>query len=72
MEEKKQRIAERKMAEATTEATTSKTEAGTPEQPPKELKIEVHATAVHHAEKLEPKVAHVQSHEFSHSQAVRL
>ena len=37
-----------------------------------QLKIEVHATATHHeAERqLEPKVAHSQSHDFSHGQAV--
>ena len=35
----------------------------------KELKIEVHATAVHH-EKVAPIVAHAQSHEISHNQAV--
>lgn len=36
-----------------------------------QLKIEVHATATHHeAEKqLTPKVAHSQSHDFSHGQA---
>merc|ERR1719367_2696830 len=32
------------------------------------IKVEVHATAVHH-ELLEPKVAHAQAHEISHSQA---
>ena len=42
---------------------------GAPVEPAKELKIEVHATAVHH-EKLEPIVAHAQSHEISHNQAV--
>ena len=36
----------------------------------KPLKIEVHATAMHH-EQLVPKVAHSQNHEFSHNQAVR-
>jgi amyloid beta A4 protein len=41
---------------------------GAPVEPAKELKIEVHATAVHH-EKLEPIVAHAQSHEISHNQA---
>ena len=37
-----------------------------------QLKIEVHATATHHEaeQHLEPKVAHAQNHEFSHSQAV--
>ena len=39
---------------------------GAPVEPAKELKIEVHATAVHH-EKLEPIVAHAQSHEISHN-----
>ena len=33
--------------------------------------VEVHATAVHH-EILEPKVAHAQQHEISHSQAVSM
>merc|ERR1712203_1352590 len=32
------------------------------------IKVEVHATAVHH-ELLEPKGAHAQAHEISHSQA---
>ena len=35
----------------------------------KPLKIEVHATAMHH-EQLVPKVAHSQTHEFGHNQAV--
>ena len=37
-----------------------------------QLKIEVHATATHHEaeQQLEPKVAHSQSHEFSHDHAV--
>ena len=34
----------------------------------KELKIEVHATAVHH-EKLDPIVAHAQNHDLSHESA---
>merc|ERR1712029_438078 len=34
----------------------------------KELKIEVHATAVHH-EQIQPIVAHAQSHEISHEHA---
>jgi len=62
--------------------TSSQTEAST--QPPvvtteastiveakdesKSLKIEVHATALHH-EQIAPKVAHSQTHEFSHNQA---
>ena len=36
-----------------------------------DIKVEVHATAVHHDQVLEPKVAHAMSHEISHSQAVR-
>ena len=35
----------------------------------KPLKIEVHATAMHH-EQLIPKVAHSQTHDFGHNQAV--
>ena len=35
-----------------------------------DIKVEVHATAVHHDQVLEPKVAHAMSHEISHSQAV--
>ena len=34
------------------------------------IKVEVHATAVHHDQVLEPKMAHAMSHEISHSQAV--
>jgi len=33
------------------------------------IKVEVHATAVHHDQVLEPKMAHAMSHEISHSQA---
>ena len=40
-------------------------------EPAKELKIEVHATAVHH-EQLQPVVAHAQAHEISHEHAVSL
>ena len=32
--------------------------------------LQVHATAVHHDQVLEPKLAHAMSHEISHSQAV--
>ena len=35
-----------------------------------DIKVEVHATAVHHDQVLEPKMAHAMSHEISHSQAV--
>jgi len=34
-----------------------------------DIKVEVHATAVHHDQVLEPKMAHAMSHEISHSQA---
>ena len=98
MEEKRQRIEERKklMASTTTatksvekpddtkgsKVTTKKNDGSvskaTPNQANKEelrqpqLKIEVHATATHHEaeQQLEPKVAHSQSHDFSHGQAV--
>ena len=35
-----------------------------------DIKVEVHATAVHHDQVVEPKMAHAMSHEISHSQAV--
>ena len=35
-----------------------------------DIKVEVHATAVHHDQQLQPKVAHARAHEISHSQAV--
>jgi hypothetical protein len=81
MEEKKQRVAERKVATATMTAAAMEDKAATKKMilddapttssspKAKELKIEVHATAVHH-EKLEPIIAHSQSHEISHNQAV--
>merc|ERR1719189_1141583 len=34
-----------------------------------DIKVEVHATAVHHDQQLQPKVAHARAHEISHSQA---
>ena len=40
-----------------------------PKEAVKPLKIEVHATAMHH-EQLVPKVAHSQTHDFGHNQAV--
>ena len=40
-------------------------------EPAKELKIEVHATAVHH-EQIQPVVAHAQAHEISHEHAVSI
>ena len=98
MEEKRQRIEERKklMASTTTatksvekpednkgsKITTNKKDGSvSPATPNQEnelrqpqLKIEVHATATHHEaqQHLEPKVAHSQSHEFSHGQAVSI
>ena len=87
MEEKRQRIEARKAMMAPTTSTKSAEKPKEDKKVPKkattpkkeelkkpELKIEVHATATHHeAEKhLEPKVAHSQSHEFSHGQAVSL
>ena len=56
-------------SEDSTTAASAPAAVGTAVEPAKELKIEVHATAVHH-EKLEPIVAHAQSHEISHNQAV--
>jgi len=55
-------------SEDSTTAASAPAAVGTAVEPAKELKIEVHATAVHH-EKLEPIVAHAQSHEISHNQA---
>ena len=76
--EKKQRVSEsKKMATTVTtgkvEETPKLMEAPTstpaaPHMDSKELKIEVHATAVHH-EKLEPIVAHAQTHELHHDSA---
>merc|ERR1712073_102143 len=81
IEEKKQRIASEKKttsksqsgegkvpSEESTTVASAPAAVGTAVEPAKELKIEVHATAVHH-EKLEPIVAHAQSHEISHNQA---
>jgi len=77
-ERERERIEEKKQREA--EKTTSKVSAEIPEsttlpspainevEPAKELKIEVHATAVHH-EQLQPVVAHAQAHEISHEHA---
>merc|ERR1719507_1727038 len=101
MEEKRQRIEERKklMASTTTatksvekpedtkgsKVTTKKKDSSDSPTTPNhvkgssnkeelrepQLKIEVHATATHHEaeQQLEPKVAHSQSHEFSHDHA---
>lgn len=77
--EKKERIKEKKVEatveviEAVTEEVVAVEESETEAVPPKvsggDIKVEVHATAVHHDQQLEPKVAHAQAHEISHSQA---
>lgn len=85
MEEKHQRIEERKEKEATTQATTaaeiheniaSSIDDGEEDidgaEAKKSLKIEVHATATHHHEQVEPINSHAQNHEISHNQAVSL
>ncbi len=76
MEEKRERVHERKTTateEAPTTAETTTTEGAPPKQTPVErensLKIEVHATATHH-KRLEPVVAHAQTHDLSHNQQV--
>merc|ERR1739838_656459 len=68
IEEKKQRVASEKKSDKPTKDSNKIELVSAPVEPAKELKIEVHATAVHH-EKLEPIVAHAQSHEISHNQA---
>ena len=40
----------------------------TQEEKEKSLKVEVHATAVHHEHHVEPKIAHAQAHDFSLNQ----
>merc|ERR1712128_322901 len=75
-EEKNEKIKEKKAEEAIEAVTEQVIEVETVETepaPPKEIsgdiKVEVHATAVHHDQQLEPKIAHAQTHEISHSQA---
>lgn len=66
-----------KGSKVTTKKNDGSVSKATPNQANKEelrqpqLKIEVHATATHHEaeQQLEPKVAHSQSHDFSHGQA---
>ncbi len=84
MEEKRERVDERKKNMMTsTVATTLAKESEENEvetndelkdkviEPKKTLRIEVHATATHHAaEHIEPVVAHAQAHQFSHNQGV--
>ena len=77
LEEKKQRESEKTTSKAEEvkaeaekeESTTLPSPAINEVEPAKELKIEVHATAVHH-EQIQPIVAHAQSHEISHEHAV--
>jgi len=49
-------------------STDSPAEALTTEDASKTLKVEVHATAVHHERHIEPKISHAQAHDFSHNQ----
>merc|ERR1719400_112223 len=72
-EEKQERERKEEAVELVTEEVVSEAdnqEGQTEPALPKDesIKVEVHATAVHH-ELLEPKVAHAQAHEISHSQA---
>jgi amyloid beta A4 protein len=73
-EEKDQRVKEKKAQEieAVTEPVAEIETVETEPAPSKisgDIKVEVHATAVHHDQQLEPRVAHAQAHEISHSQA---
>ncbi len=74
-EDKDMKSTSQAMASSVVEAEVKLADSTTPpsapavEEPARELKIEVHATAVHH-EQVEPIVAHAQSHEISHNQAV--
>merc|ERR1712209_315829 len=52
-----------------TVATESNTEKQAVVEDRGDIKVEVHATAVHHDQVVEPRVAHAMSHEISHSQA---
>merc|ERR1712106_403190 len=65
-EEKNEKIKEKKAEEA---VETVETEPAPPKEISGDIKVEVHATAVHHDQQLEPKIAHAQTHEISHSQA---
>jgi len=75
-EEKNEKIKEKKAEEAieavtelVAEIETVETEPAPPKEISGDIKVEVHATAVHHDQQLEPKIAHAQTHEISHSQA---
>merc|ERR1712012_736042 len=52
-----------------TVATESSTEKQAVVEDRGDIKVEVHATAVHHDQVVKPRVAHAMSHEISHSQA---
>ena len=80
-QEKREKVQEKKVeeldaVEALTERVVAFETVETESTPAKEemvsgdIKVEVHATAVHHDQVLEPKMAHAMSHEISHSQAV--
>ena len=79
-QEKSEKVQEKKVeeldaVEAVTERLVAFETVETESTPAKEvvsgdIKVEVHATAVHHDQVLEPKMAHAMSHEISHSQAV--
>merc|ERR1712025_1269219 len=77
-EEKSEKVQEKKIeeldaVEALTERVVAFETVETESTPAKEemvsgdIKVEVHATAVHHDQVLEPKMAHAMSHEISHS-----
>lgn len=78
-EEKNEKIKEKKAEEAIEAVTeqvaaveTVETEPAPAKEISGDIKVEVHATAVHHDQQLEPKIAHAQAHEISHSQAVSI
>ena len=60
------------VTEQVAEIETVETEPAPPKEISGDIKVEVHATAVHHDQQLEPKIAHAQTHEISHSQAVSI
>ena len=77
-EEKNERTKEMKSEdlEAVEQRTESQETESTPGSPAVkemtggDIKVEVHATAVHHDQVLEPRLSHAMNHEISHSQAV--
>merc|ERR1711874_56595 len=77
-EEKNERIREKKaeeLAAAEPRTDSQQTEPTTGSPAVKEMndggdiKVEVHATAVHHDQLVQPKISHAMNHEISHSQA---